>query len=118
FAREAWHIFLFETINGAAYAMMVPTYLAIFTRHIDKFQEGMEWTLHSNAVGIGFAMAAALGGLMADRYGFHVIFILVSAIMFMGTVILLAIGRDISDSDRNNSHWQEWDARRLKSGDR
>ncbi|MBI4457858.1 MFS transporter [Candidatus Uhrbacteria bacterium] len=115
FAKEVWQVFLFEAVNGAAYAMMVPTYLAIFTRHIDKFQEGMEWTLHSNAVGIGFALAASIGGLMAERYGFNVIFVMVSAIMFLGTVMLLAIRRDITESDRNNSHWREWDARRAKT---
>lgn len=96
FANEVWHVFALEALNGIGYAMMVPTYLAIFTRHIDKYKEGTEWTLHSNAVGLGFAAAAGLGGLMAERYGFRVIFLLVSATMFLGTVILLSIRRDIA----------------------
>lgn len=106
FAREVWHIFALETLNGIGYALMVPTWLAIFTRHIDKHKENIEWTLHSNAIGLGFAATAAMGGVLAERFGFRVIFLLVSGVMFLGTVCLLSIKEDILDGDR-----------RLKLGD-
>jgi MFS family permease len=100
FASEIWHVFAIETLNGIGYAMSVPTYLAIFTRHIDKHRESSEWTLHSNAIGLGFAAAAAMGGVLADRFGFRVLFLLVSAFTFLGVVALLAIKDDIMDGDR------------------
>jgi len=99
FAREVWHVFAFEVLNGIAYAMHVPTWLAIFTRHIDKHKESSEWTLHSNAIGLGFAATAAIGGVLADRFGFRVLFLLVSAFMFLGTVILLLIKDEMLASD-------------------
>lgn len=106
FAKDVWHVFLLEALNGVGYALMVPTWLAIFTRHIDKQKENIEWTLHSNAIGLGFAAAAAMGGVLAERFGFRVIFLIVSGVMFLGTVSLLSIKEEIMDGDR-----------RLKSGD-
>ena len=99
YAREVWHLFALETLNGIGYAMQVPTWLAIFTRHIDKHRESSEWTLHSNAIGLGFAATAAVGGVLADRFGFRVLFLLVSAVSFFGTVTLLLIKDDMFRSD-------------------
>ncbi|HTM69123.1 MAG TPA: MFS transporter [Candidatus Binatia bacterium] len=99
YVREIWQLFAVETLNGIGYAMQVPTWLAIFTRHIDKHRESSEWTLHSNAIGLGFAATAAVGGVLADKFGFRVLFLLVSAVMFMGTVALLFIKDEMLASD-------------------
>ncbi len=99
FAHEVWQVYLFETINGIGYAMQVPTWLAIFTRHIDRHREGTEWMFHSNAIGLGYAGTAALGGVLAERFGFRVIFLLVSAFLFLGSAALLAMRDEIAASD-------------------
>ncbi|MFH2063499.1 MAG: MFS transporter [bacterium] len=98
FVTEAWQVLLIEAANGAAYGLCVPTYLAIFTRHIDHRRENFEWTLQSNAVGLGYAAAAAVGGLMAERFGFRVLFLVASAIMFLAPVALLFIREDLVGS--------------------
>ncbi len=99
FAREVWHVFALETLNGIGYAMSVPTWLAIFTRHIDKHRESSEWTLHSNAVGLGFAATAAIGGVLADRFGFKILFLLLSAFTFLGIAALLYIKKEMLEKD-------------------
>lgn len=102
FVREAWHVYAVEALNGVGYAFQVPTWLAIFTRHIDKNKESTEWTMHSNTIGLGFAFAAAIGGFLADRYGLRVLFPMVSALMLVGAVILLFIREDIIKGDIAN----------------
>lgn len=99
FAREVWHVFALEVLNGIAYALHIPTWLAIFTRHIDKHKESSEWTLHSNVIGLGFAASAAIGGVLAERFGFRVLFLLVSAFMFLGAVLLLMVKDLMLDGD-------------------
>lgn len=99
FATEVWHLFALEAINGVAFALQVPTWLSIFTRHIDRRRENTEWALHSNAVGLGYAAAAAIGGVLAERFGFRIIFLLVSGFMYLGAFSLLAIRRDLMDGD-------------------
>lgn len=100
FASEVWHIYLFQAIDGAGHALLVPTYLAIFTRHIDKHKESTEWTMHSNAIGIAFAAAAATGGVIAERFGFRIIFLLVAAVYSFG-VITLFMARDELDGKKD-----------------
>jgi len=100
FVTEIWQVYLLEIMNGIAYGLSVPTYLSIFTRHIDHHRENFEWTLHSNAVGLSYAAAAALGGLLAERFGFRSLFLVTSAVMFMAPIALLFIRKDIINSDR------------------
>ncbi len=95
FVRETWQMFAVETLNGIGYAMLVPTWLAIYTRHIDRHREGWEWMLHSNAVGLGFAITSSVGGVLAERFGFSIIFLLTSAFSFVGAALLTLIGKDM-----------------------
>lgn len=99
FAREMWHVYVLSAVDGLAYALQVPTYLAIFTRHIDKYREGTEWMLHSNALGLGFAMAAALGGVIAERFGFRVIFLVAAIMMLSSLAVLLPIRNKLFVTD-------------------
>lgn len=99
FVTEIWQVYLVEVIHGIGYGMMVPTYLAMFTRHIDRQRENFEWTLHSNAVGLGYAAAAALGGVMADRFGFRPMFLVTSIFMMLSPVVLLFIRNHLYKSD-------------------
>ena len=109
FARMPWHIYTLQAILGIGAAISFPGWFAIFTRHVDKFKEGFEWSLHSVAIGLGFAGTAALGGILAERFGFAMIFILVGIASALGTVVLFVIRKDILRSDRTNTMWQEWD---------
>ena len=101
-ASRVWHVYAIEVVSGIANGMMVPTYLAIFTRHIDKNRENTEWMLHSNTVGIGYAAAAAAGGVLAEKFGFRPLFLVVAGILALGTLILVVIKKDIIESDRIN----------------
>lgn len=95
FVRETWQMFAVETLNGIGYAMLVPTWLAIYTRHIDRHREGWEWMLHSNAIGLGFAVTSTVGGVLAERFGFGVIFLLTAGFSFVGSLLLLLIRKDM-----------------------
>ena len=101
-ARDAWHVYALEALNGVGYALMTTTWFALFTKHIDERKEATEWAMHSNAIGLGYAAAAAVGGLMADRFGFRILFPLVSALMFAGTAALLAVRKDLVIMEHRN----------------
>lgn len=114
FAREMWQIYIIQVVNGLAYALQVPTFLAIFTRHIDRYREGTEWMLHSNAIGLGFAIAGAVGGVLAERFGFQIIFLLSSGMLFASALAFLPMrkllfvtdgdGRSAAAAQRKRPH--------------
>lgn len=90
FASEVWHIYLLHFFIAIADAMLVPPFYAIFTRHIDKGNEGFEWTLYSSfSLGAGSALGGAVGGILATVVGFRLVFPLVAFLNFISGVILL-----------------------------
>ena len=95
FSIQLWHIFLLEFIRGLAMACVVPTWSAIFTRHIDKGWEAFSWSIESTGVGFAAGFAAVFGGILANILGFKVVFVLVSFFGLISSTVLLLIRRQI-----------------------
>ena len=95
FSIQLWHIFLLEFIRGLALACVVPTWSAIFTRHIDKGWEAFSWSIESTGVGFAAGFAAVFGGILANILGFKVVFVLVSFFGLISSTVLLLIRRQI-----------------------
>lgn len=86
-----WHLYALAAVVGLADALGVPSYLSIFSRHLDHAKENIEWTLRS--VGVGFAAAGtgALAGILVQHFGFHVVFIaggILSALAAMNLIFI------------------------------
>lgn len=95
FATQISQIFILESIRGLAMACVIPTWAAIFTRHIDKGWEAFSWSLESTGIGFAFGFAAALGAILASTIGFQWVFVLVSILGTAATTILFLIRKDI-----------------------
>lgn len=87
FSTYPWHIYALQALYGIGMAMNVAGYTAIFTRHIDKDREALEWSVRGAWVGVGGGVAGVIGGWAAFRYGFYalfagvIIFIIISAVL-------------------------------------
>lgn len=95
FSSQPWHIFSLEIIRAIAMACVVPTWAAIFTRHIDKNKEAFSWSLESTGIGFAAGLAGALGGMIASFLGFQIVFVLVSAFGIAASSTLLLIRKNI-----------------------
>lgn len=92
FATETWHIYLLQLLMGVGDAFLVPPFYAIFTRHIDRGQEGFEWALYSSfSIGAGSALGGAFGGILGTIVGFKAVFPLVGLLAFLATIMLLFV---------------------------
>lgn len=80
FAKTKFDLFLLQGLLAFGGALFVPPWYAIFTRHVDKFEIGFEWSLNSGVLGVSIAAAGALSGIIAIKYGFNVLFILASLV--------------------------------------
>ena len=94
-ATSMIHIYIIEAIYGVGIAFTVPPWYAIFTRHIDKLQASFEWTLDSVSIGLAAAGAAALGGVLAQKYGFNFVFITGGVFAIVGGILQIAIFKHI-----------------------
>jgi len=96
-ASQPIHVYLIQAVYGAGAAFAIPPWYAIFTRHIDKLKENQEWSLDSIAIGIGAATSAALGGILANRYGFQTVFIIGGFLAVLGAIQQMRIYKDLRE---------------------
>lgn len=104
FATKISHIYLIEALFGVGLAFAIPPWYAIFSRHLDKDEVNIEWSFKSVEVGLAVAGAAALGGYLADRFGFSVVFMLAGCMSIIGAYYQSKIykGLKLRMSGRNN----------------
>ena len=95
FASSATHIYIIQAIYGIGAAFTIPPWYAIFSRHLDKMKENVEWSLDSIAIGVGAACSAAVGGILAQKFGFQFVFIAGGILAVFGGVQQLRIFHDL-----------------------
>ena len=97
FASQTYHIYLIQASYGVGLAFLVPPWYAIFSRHLDKLHENIEWSFESVAIGIATAVSAAIGGVMANRFGFNTVFMIAGILAFFGISQQIKIYKDIKE---------------------
>lgn len=95
FVQTPLHLYLVQFIYGATLAFTFPSYMAIFTRHIDKKKEGTEWGIYFTLVDLGSAIAASLGGILATTIGYRALIGVVVAVSVIGVLFIYPIRRHL-----------------------
>lgn len=94
--RLSWHLYLIQLIYGIGAALTFPGWCSIFTKHIDHSREAFEWSLYATLTGIGAALAAYLGGVIAEKLGFFVLFYIVGIMSLLGSIGLIFLYKPLS----------------------
>ena len=76
--RDVFSLFIFYGIIGMGLGIASPAKNSLFSSHLDKDKEVTEWSIYDGFVFMGMAMAATIGGFVANRYGFTFLFYLVA----------------------------------------
>jgi len=95
FSSKPWHIYFLQTMYAVGMGMNIPGYTAIFTRHIDQGKEAFDWSVRGSLVGLGTGLAGAVGGMIAHRFGFDVLFIGVGLFILISAFLPLLIKGEI-----------------------
>jgi predicted MFS family arabinose efflux permease len=96
FSSYPWQIYLCQILHAVGMAMALPSWLAIFTRHIDKGKEAFEWSMETTSIGIGAGIAGGLGGILVAILGFKGLFFLVSGLNLFAALLLLLVKNNVS----------------------
>lgn len=84
FVSQSWHLYMLEILVGFGDAFLMAAYYSLFARHIDKGSEGFEWSLFSvGGLTISSSIGVAVGGIIADVFGFQFLFSLSALINFI-----------------------------------
>ena len=106
FSRLPWHIYILEGIYGLGMAMALPSWAAIFTRHIDKGKEAFEWSIESTAYSFGAGVTGAIGGILVSKIGFNAVFIMVGFIALLGAILPILIYKDVKP--KGDGYFRFW----------
>lgn len=79
-------LYLFYAVMGIGLGIASPVKNSLFSTHLDKNKESMEWGIYDAVVFLGMALSAALGGFIANKYGFQFLFCISSIINTIGII--------------------------------
>jgi DHA1 family quinolone resistance protein-like MFS transporter len=84
-------LYVVQAVYGLGTAATFPSFLAIFTRHVDHHNEGTEWGVYYTMTGIASAATAAIGGQLATIVGFNGVIEVFVVASVLGSLLLLPI---------------------------
>ena len=86
-----FQLYIVQFALGFFTAFTFPSYMAIFTRHIDKEKEGTEWGVYFTFTDLIGAALAIVGGYVATTQGFPTLIVAVVVVSFVGAMLLWPI---------------------------
>lgn len=85
-SNTVFQLFLFYVFIGIGLGIATPAKSTLFTEHLDRGKATTEWSLYDAVTLIGVASATALGGFIANAYGFSFLFILAAIVNALGII--------------------------------
>ncbi|OGH24161.1 MAG: hypothetical protein A3B47_04820 [Candidatus Levybacteria bacterium RIFCSPLOWO2_01_FULL_39_24] len=97
--KDILSLFFYYGVIGAGLGIASPAKNSLFSSHLDKDKEVTEWSIYDGFVFMGMAMAATIGGFVANRYGFAFLFYLVAVTNLLSIIpyILYAKRRKVAE---------------------
>ena len=86
------HIYLVQALLAVGGALAVPPWFGMFMRHVDKYREDFEWSVQSSlSFGLCGGIASAVGGIIAHKFGFDMVFIVSGIFSIVSSLILIPL---------------------------
>ena len=101
FMQTPLHLFMIQFAYGLFAAFTFPTFMAIFTRHVDQDKAGTEWGIYYTFNDLSTAFTAFVGGVIATYAGFHILIIFSVTLSVMGVIVLWGTKRFLYRSSRS-----------------
>lgn len=89
-ATEVIHLYFIQFIKAIGFALYIPAWLAIVSRHLDKERVAFEWALNSTSIGIAMGIAGLASGWLAG-ISFNMVFLLAGFLALASALILLLV---------------------------
>src|SRR5258708_747665 len=89
--RTVWELYVIHAIHAVAFSLYFASWPTIFSRHLDKDRVSFDWSLDNAAVGIASGITGFLGGVIAETWGFTIVFVLAGILSFVAAFILIAV---------------------------
>lgn len=95
FSTHFYHIYFVEFVYGVGAAFAYPSWSSLFTANLEKGKRGFQYSIYSSSVGIGTAITAGVGALLAEKTNFQLVFILTGILAIIGLLILFRLEKKV-----------------------
>ncbi len=85
-----WELFVLQSIHAAAFALYVPSWSSIFSRHLDHDRVSFDWSLDSTVAGIAAGVSGLVAGIIASLWGFVAVFIAGGVFSLFAAFVLIS----------------------------
>ncbi len=82
-ARVIYFLYIFA---GIALGIISPLRAALFSTHLDRSKEALDWASLDSVILLAMAIATATAGVIIDHFGFNSIFIMVAILNTLSAV--------------------------------
>lgn len=86
--REVWQLYVVQALQAVSFGLYIPSYSAIFARHLDKKHRALEFSVDSAAVGIATGIAGLVGSVIVKEWGFDPLFFITAVLSFAAAIII------------------------------
>ncbi len=85
-----WELYLVQTIHAVGFALYVPSWSSIFSRHLDHDRVSFDWSLDSTVAGLAAGVSGLIAGVVASVLGFVAVFISGGVFSLLAAFVLMA----------------------------
>jgi len=86
-----WQLYLLQVFNGLVVSLFATSESSFLGDITEKRKRGIEIGRYDAFVGVTEALAIFIGGFLAGRFGFEIVFYIVSIIFIISTTIMLKL---------------------------
>jgi MFS family permease len=91
FSTNIFHLYIAQVVYGIGAGLGFPAWFSLFASSLTKGREGFEWSVYTAFVAAGTGITAYFGSLLANKFGFNLIFFLAGCLSLAGMIILLGL---------------------------
>lgn len=88
---QIWQLYLMKFIQAIGFALYIPSWYSIFSRHLDKEHRSFEFSLNSTTIGIAAGIMGLLSGIFVKLFGFTLIFVIASVFSLVAAAIIFFV---------------------------
>ena len=91
FSNKVVYIYFAQIIYGVGSGLAYPSWMGIWSKNSAVIRKSYDWSIYSTVTGIGTAIAALIGAIIAELFGFVYTFLLVGILALFGCFVLLGL---------------------------
>jgi len=87
--NEVWQLLAVQVVHAVAFGFYLPAWTGMFSRHLDKGHEALDWSLNSTTVGIASGITGFASGAFAQWFGFNMVFVLAGVFSLIAALVIM-----------------------------